>query len=295
VSTIDTTILITAYREPLTIELALDAVMAQIRGLQAEAIVICPDDETVQVVLGVPGVMVVRDSQLGKPAALNMGFARASGKIIVMTDGDVSIARNALHELLRPMTDPQVGAVTGRPVSVSPRGTMLGYWSHLLTDAGAHEERARRDAAGRYLICSGYLYAIRAGLITHLPEDALAEDAVVSQMIAAQGFKVRYSPEAKVFVKYPDNYREWLIQKVRSLGGYAQPVIADSLHQMRSFALEATIGLWRALTYPRNLRELVWTFALMVARLHLWLLVWWNIRVQKRSLAELWKRVESTK
>lgn len=275
--------------------MALDALVAQIRELDAEVIVICPDDATAVAVPNDPLVIVLRDAQRGKPAALNIGLAHATGKIIVMTDGDVSVARGAIYELLKPMKDNTVGAVTARPVSVSPRGTMMGYWSHLLTDAGAHEDRSRRDASGEYLVCSGYLYAIRAGLVTQIPEDALAEDAVVSQMVAAQGYKVRYAPESKVFVRYPETYRDWLMQKVRSLGGYAQSVIADSPHQMRSFAHEATTGLWRALTYPRNLRELIWTFALMAARLHLWLLVWWNIRVRKRSLIELWRRVESTK
>jgi len=292
---IDVSILITAYREPDTIDLALDAILAQTRSINAEVIVICPDDATADAASAFPGVTVLRDQQRGKPAALNLGLAKAAGRIIVMTDGDVSVARNALHELLLPFDDPQIGAVTARPVSVSPRRTMLGYWSHLLTDAGAHEERSQRNTAGRFLVCSGYLYAIRTGLVTNIPEDALAEDAVVSQMIAAQGFRVRYAPAAKVMVKYPQTYRDWLIQKVRSVGGYAQPVIADSPHQMRSFTHEATAGLRRAFAYPRSIKEMAWTLILMAARLHLWLLVFWNVRFLKRPLTDLWERVESTK
>ncbi len=291
----DSSILITAYREPKTIGRALEAILSQVAAPGTEIIVICPDDETAQAALMYPAVTVLRDEGRGKPAALNLGLSHAHGKIVVMTDGDVWIGPASLNPLLALFDDPSTGAVSGRPISVSPRGTMLGYWSHLLTDAGAHAERSRRDAARQFLVCSGYLYAVRAGLVMQIPEEALAEDAVVSQMIAEKGYRVRYTPQAQVFVRYPTTYRDWLIQKVRSTGGYTQPVISNSPHHMRGFWQEATVGLWRALAYPRTWREFLWTLVLMAARLHLWLLVLWNVGVTKRRLTEIWKRVESTK
>jgi cellulose synthase/poly-beta-1,6-N-acetylglucosamine synthase-like glycosyltransferase len=288
-------ILLTAYREAATIGAALEALLPQADDLGAEVIVICPDEETARAAASYPGVRVLRDPGKGKPAALNLGLSQAGGAIIVMTDGDVYAGPDALAALLAPFDDPQTGAVSGRPVSTGPRDTMLGYWSHLLTEAGAHAERQTRDAAGRFLVCSGYLYAIRAGLVEHIPEDALAEDAVVSHLIGGQGYRVRYAPRAEVFVKYPQTYADWLTQKVRSAGGYAQPVIARSPQRMRSFRHEAAAGTWRAIRYARSPRELAWTLALMAARLHLWLLILWRVRVQHRPLGELWKRVESTK
>jgi cellulose synthase/poly-beta-1,6-N-acetylglucosamine synthase-like glycosyltransferase len=144
-------------------------------------------------------------------------------------------------------------------------------------------------------VCSGYLYAIRAGLIDTIPEDALAEDAVISHRIAEWGHVIRYAPDATVLVRYPTTYRDWLRQKVRSAGGYAQPFIAHSPLRMRSFRDEAASGLWRALRYARNLREFFWTLLLIGARLHLWLLILWLVRLRRRPLGELWQRVESTK
>lgn len=286
-------VLITAYREAATIGRALEALLPQVQG--AEVIVICPDDETAQAAAAYTGVTVLRDSGSGKPAALNMGLRQARGEIIILTDGDVTVGVGALAALVAPFDDPQVGAVSGRPVSISPRGTMLGYWSHLLTEAGAHAERLKRDAAGQFFVCSGYLYAIRARLIEHVPEDALAEDAVVSHLIGEQGYRVRYAPQAEVFVKYPTTYRDWLKQRVRSAGGYAQPIIARSPLRMRSFWHEVAAGTWRAWRYPRTLREFLWTLALFAARLHLWLLIFWHVRVRREPLHRLWQRVESTK
>jgi cellulose synthase/poly-beta-1,6-N-acetylglucosamine synthase-like glycosyltransferase len=291
-------ILVTAYREPDTIGPALEALShsaAEIADQPVEIIVVCPDDETASVAQFYPGVRVLRDPARGKPAALNLGLAQARGDIIAMTDGDVRIGPGALAALIAPFDDPHTAAVSGRPVSCSPRSTLLGYWSHLLTEAGAHAERLKRDQTGQFFVCSGYLYAIRAGLVTHIPEDALAEDAVVSHLIGQQGYRIRYAPAAEVAVRYPSTYADWLRQKVRSTGGYAQPIIARSPLQMRSFRHEALAGTWRALRYPRTLREFLWTLLLFGARLHLWLLVFWNVRVRQRPLTDLWQRVESTK
>jgi cellulose synthase/poly-beta-1,6-N-acetylglucosamine synthase-like glycosyltransferase len=288
------TILITAYREAETIPRALEAILPQV-GEGTEVIVICPDEETADAAARYPGVEVLRDPGRGKPAALNLGFERASGQIIVMTDGDVYVGSGALTALLAPFDDPKTGAVSGRPRSLSPRDTMLGYWSHLLTDAGAHAERLGRDSANEFFVCSGYLYAILAGLVARIPEEALAEDAVVSHLIGEEGYRTRYAPDAEVFVKYPSTYRDWLTQKVRSAGGYAQPVIAESPLRMRSFWHEALNGTLRALRYPHSLREFLWTLALFGARLHLWMLIFWRVRVRRLPLSTLWQRVESTK
>lgn len=294
---ISLTILITAFREAATIGRALDAFLPQLPEA-SELLVICPDQETAEVIseyaTRYPTVRHVSDFGQGKPAALNLGLKEARGEILVLSDGDVVVADDALVPLLAPLTDQQVGAVTGRPISISPRSTLLGYWSHLLTDA-AHQVRSLRDQAGGYLDCSGYLLAMRRSLIDEVPEDALAEDAVLSRLIAQQGYRIRYAPESRVYVKYPTNYGDWLRQKVRSAGGHAQEYVQGSPMQMRSAWLEIANGTLFALRYPRTFREFGWTLMLFAARLHLWLLVFVNVRLLGRPLRQLWQRVESTK
>ena len=51
--------------------------------------------------------------------------------------------------------------------------------------------------------------AARRALILPIPEDALAEDAVISHRIAEQGYTIRYAPAAEVYVKYPTTYADW--------------------------------------------------------------------------------------
>ena len=290
-------VLITAFREAATVGQAIESFLPQLPA-SAEILVICPDPPTVAVVDGYaarhPAVRHVADPQRGKPAALNVGLKAARGDVVVLSDGDVIVAGDALGALLAPFEDPRTGAVSGHPFSVSPRDTMLGYWSHLLT-GGIHQMRLARDRAGQFLVCSGYLFAFRRALVEHVPEDALAEDAVISHLIARGGYRVRYAPRAHVFVKYPATYGDWLRQKVRSAGGSAQDYVRKSPLRMRSAWLEALNGTRVALRYPRTPREFLWTLFLFAARLHLWLLVFIKVRLLRRSLAALWQRVETTK
>jgi cellulose synthase/poly-beta-1,6-N-acetylglucosamine synthase-like glycosyltransferase len=291
------TILITAFREATTIGQAIEAFLHQLPD-DAEILVVSPDPETTIVVddyaARYPVVRHVADPQRGKPTALNVGLRAAQGDVVVLSDGDVAVAEDALAPLLAPFADSRVGAVSGHPFSVSPRNTMLGNWSYLLTE-GIHRIRLARDRDGKFLVCSGYLFAFRRALIEHVPEDALAEDAVISHLVARQGYRVGYAPQARVFVKYPATYRDWLRQKVRSAGGYAQDYIRKSPVRMRSAWLEIWYGTRLALCYPRHPREFLWTLLLFAARLHLWLLVFVNVRLLRRPLADLWQRVETTK
>ena len=291
-------ILITAYREAATVGRAIEAILPQLPP-DSELLVVCPDAETTAVVHQYaekfPQVRHIPEpKRRGKPAALNLGLQAAQGDIVVFSDGDGLIGEHSLALLLASFADENVGAVTGRPFSSSPRTTKLGYWSHLLVE-GAHQTRQKRDAADDFLLCSGYLFAARRGLISSIPEDALAEDAVISHRIAEQGFAIRYAPAAAVFVKYPTTYADWLRQKVRSAGGYAQSYVRNSPFSMRSPRLEAQQGTLLALKFAHTPRELWWTLCLFAARLHLWWLVFWQVRVMKRPLTILWQRVESTK
>ncbi len=307
-------LIVTTAHEQRTIGAALDALLPQL-AQDDEVVVVCPDDDTAHAVLaraalgegvGAP-VRLLRDEGRGKPAALNLAIAAARHDLVVLTDGDVTVGPGALDQLLGPFGDPIVGAVTGHPLPLDSRATLFGYWAHLLTEAGAHVRRVERDQSGAYLECSGYLYAVRRPLLSPLPEDALAEDGLISRMVWERGGRIRYAPTALVFVKYPSTYHDWLRQKVRSAGGYAQkhtisvalaprrPTAARRGVGGRSFWEEVKTGTARAWSYPRTARERAWTILLFAARLHVWLLIMWRVRIARLPLSAMWKRVETTK
>jgi len=291
------TIVLTAYREERTVGRAIEAFLAQDLPKEYELVVVCPDNDTATLVgqyaARNPRVRHLRDEGKGKPAALNLALGASRGELVILSDGDVYVAPGAVRTLLAALNDPQVGIVSGRPLSISPRDTMLGYWSHLLLDV-AHRLRMLRASRGGFLECSGYLYAFRRALVGPIPEDSLAEDGLISHRVWEQGFRTAYAPAALVYVKYPTSYQDWMKQKVRSMGGYAQGYVQSS-RSMRSFRGEAAHGAWHALRFARNPRELLWTLLLFVARIHVWLRVAWDVRWHKKPFAAVWQRVNSTK
>lgn len=292
-------ILITSYKEPKTIGRAIEAFLNQKIDYPYEILVGAPDEETGNVVLQYsakyPQVRWIRDERKGKPAALNLLFKEAKGDIFLLTDGDVYVNDICVNSMIKHFEDSKVGAVCGRPISISSKDNMYGYWSHMLTDEGAHNTRLNRIKEGKFIVCSGYLFAVRK-VFDEIPEDVLSEDAIISHLIWQKGYSIIYEPEAKVFVKYPDNFKDWIIQKRRSTGGYTQinKYFTNPPH-MRTFWRETLYGWHRALGYAQSPRETWWTLMLFGARLYLWMIVYWDAHFKRFNLLDLWKPVESTK
>jgi cellulose synthase/poly-beta-1,6-N-acetylglucosamine synthase-like glycosyltransferase len=239
-------------------------------------------------------IKIIADAGRGKPAALNLCFKEAKGDILVLTDGDVILDENSIIKLLKPFSDPKVGIVSSRPSSLNSRNNFFGYISHLLTDVGAHQTRLKKKEKNEFMVCSGYLMALRKGIVRKIPENSLADDAVISHLVYESGYKTDYAPNAKVYVKYPTNLQDWIKQKRRSTAGYPQlKYLIKGKERMRNFKQES-FGLFKIFSYPKNLKELIWTVMLIFLRLYLWSIVFYEIKIKKSGM-ELWQRVESTK
>ena len=224
-----------------------------------------------------------------------MAFKESRGEILILTDGDVYLGDGSINALIEPFKNEKVGVVSGRPVSLILSSNKWGYFSHLLTDVGAHQTRIRRRKKNKMIVCSGYLYSFRKKLISHIPESALSEDAIISHVIFEMGYITVYAPKAIVYVKYPTNLIDWIKQKKRSAGGYVQlNYLVKNKERMRSFSKEIS-GIFRIFNYPRTVREFIWTVELPFYRLHLWYLIFVDITIKKKKFGEIWVKVESTK
>lgn len=283
--------IITSYKEPKTIGRAIEAVISQ-RVSNLDVIVVAPDDETLAVAKGY-GVKTVKDYGKGKPAALNLVVKKAKGNILIFSDGDVYIGKNSIREILKPFKDSKVGAVSGNVVSLNSKKNMLGYWAYLLTKV-THELRLEKLNSTNRFFCTGYLFAIRKELFPKLPENLLSEDGYISNNVYEKGYAIKYTPKAKVYVKYPTTFKDWIIQKRRSAGGYNQIKQITGKKTVRSFKSES-LGVFRLFKYITSFKEFFWFIALIFARLYLWFVIYIDINVKKKSQKEIWKRVETTK
>lgn len=289
-------IIITAYKEEKTIGKAIEYILKNKIPDSYEILVLAPDEKTLDEARKYSKnnkkIKVIKDSGKGKPSALNQAFDLAKGNLLILTDGDVYMSENSISELLKSFEDPNIGAVSGRPISLNSRSDKLGFWSHLLTDT-AHERRKIALKSGKRFYCSGYLYAMRNKIVDKIPEETLSDDGFISHLIYSKAYKLDYRPNAEVHVRFPTNLKDWIAQKKRSAGGYNQIKNWTNV-EIRSFSKES-FGVFQVLNYPKNLREFFWTLELIFIRIYLWVLIFLDINIRKKSLKKVWVRIDSTK
>ena len=104
-------------------------------------------------------------------------------------------------------------------------------------------------------------------------------------------------PEAKVYVNYPSNLKDWYKQKLRAVGGYVQLWkfgVIENNTKVRNFWKELEY-FWFPIKYAKSIKEYIWSLALYPMRLYMWLIIFYQQRIRKKSFDEIWVRVESTK
>lgn len=292
-------VIITAYKEP-NIGKAIESFLKQNINYEYELIVACPDKETKGIIEEYAKknkqVKYFKDPGKGKSYALNLLFKEAKGNILILSDGDVFVSDDSVNEVMKLFKDPAMGCVSGRVVSISPRNNMVGYWSHLLADAGAHRVRKELFEKGEFLECSGYLFAFRS-IIKEIPLD-VAEDTVIPYMFWEKGYKVGYAENALVYVRNPDNFKDWLKQRKRTSKAHEtlyKYVDVERIPRVKSFSNEIKKGFFWALAYPKNLKEFYWTFCLFFARLYMWMSVFFDTKIRRKHYQDAWERVHSAR
>ncbi|MBX4212626.1 glycosyltransferase family 2 protein [Candidatus Pacearchaeota archaeon] len=293
-------IVITSFKEPRTIGRAIEGFLNQDIKNTYRITVAAPDEETLSVAKKYQkknkNISIFKDPGKGKSYALNMLIPKLKGEIVVLSDGDVFIKDNSLKYLLEVFKDRQVGCATGRPVSIDDRNTLFGYWSHLLCDAGAHEARLKRAKKKEFLECSGYLWAFRNGVVKDFPLD-VAEDTIVPYLFREKGYKIEYTPKAIVYVSFPKNLKDFINQKKRTSKGHetlSKYFDLRTLPRTKSFKNELKES-YRAFTYPKTFKEMIYTLALFPIKLYIWTLVFYHTKIKKQHYTDAWERVESTK
>ncbi|MGW2190377.1 polysaccharide deacetylase family protein, partial [Streptomyces sp. NPDC001719] len=144
------TVIVPVYNEQAGVEAVVRSLVASDYPGEVEVIVVDDGstDCTASLVesLHLSRVRVIRQSNAGKPAALNNGLWHASFDLIVMVDGDTVFKPNTARILVQPFADPQVGAVSGN-TKVGNRNSLLGTWQHIEYVIGFNLDRRLFDLA----------------------------------------------------------------------------------------------------------------------------------------------------
>lgn len=160
---------------------------------------------------------VLRQPNAGKAAALNTGIAHASGDIVVVIDADTILAPNALHHLVRPLSDSRVGAVAGN-AKVGNRVNLLTKWQAVEYVTSQNLDRRAFVMLNCITVVPGAIGAWRRSAITDAGgfcSDTLAEDQDLTMTLLRRGHRVALADQAIALTEAPEKFDALLKQRFR--------------------------------------------------------------------------------
>lgn len=157
--------------------------------------------------------VVAADVRRGKSHGMNVLVERCSADIVVFTDANVELDRDALVEIAPWFGDPSVGCVCGHLVYSNPDESAMASSGSLYWRV---EEAIKQLESDAYSVvgADGSLFAIRRSAHHVVPDDII-DDFYVSMMILADGMRVVRAPKALAFEKSATSTYDEFRRKIR--------------------------------------------------------------------------------
>jgi cellulose synthase/poly-beta-1,6-N-acetylglucosamine synthase-like glycosyltransferase/spore germination protein YaaH/peptidoglycan/xylan/chitin deacetylase (PgdA/CDA1 family) len=222
-------VVIAAFNEEKVIARTIDAVLANhYPDLEVVVVDDGSSDGTSAVVLSRfanhPQVCLLQQENGGKAAALNRGIAQASGDIIIALDADTLFARDTIIKLVRPFSDPLVGAVAGN-VKVGNRINPLTYWQAIEYITSQNLDRRAYAVINSVTVVPGAVGAWRREAVLQgggYTTDTMAEDMDLTWRIRRIGWRVETMTDALGYTEAPDSFASLFKQRFRWAFGTLQ-------------------------------------------------------------------------
>jgi cellulose synthase/poly-beta-1,6-N-acetylglucosamine synthase-like glycosyltransferase len=246
------TILVPSYNEEAGIEATIRSLLASTHAyLQIIVVDDGSTDRTADIATWIddPRVMVIRQPNAGKAAALNTGLAYATHDIVIMVDADTVFEPDAVYRLIQPLAHPAVGAVSGN-TKVANRRRLLGRWQHLEYVFGFNLDRRMFEVMECMPTVPGAIGAFRRDALVGVggvSEDTLAEDTDLTMALWRAGWRVVYEESAVAWTEVPTSIRQLWRQRYRWCYGTLQSMWKHR-HCVKEVGPAGRFGR-RALTY----------------------------------------------
>jgi cellulose synthase/poly-beta-1,6-N-acetylglucosamine synthase-like glycosyltransferase len=154
-------------------------------------------DRTDEIIAGYierdPSIHLSRFNRVGKTRIVYSLAEPLDADIIIFTDADVVINRDALRHVARCFSDPDVGGVVGDIEFVDRRATAGSAGERKFTRL---ESRLKANEALAWTTISptGLCFAVRPGAYTPLENYKLSDDLNLAITIGLNGYRVWYEP-----------------------------------------------------------------------------------------------------
>lgn len=153
----------------------------------------------------------------GKARALRSSLPVATGEIIILSDANTMIERNAVINLVRHFSDPKIGAVSG-DVRIDKASGGFGESESLYYRIERYIQ-GKESESGSMMGVDGGLYALRKDLF-RLPDDkVILDDFVVSMNVIRSGHRVLYEPDALASENATPSIGQEMRRKSRVIAG----------------------------------------------------------------------------
>lgn len=254
------TLLIPAYNEADVIRQKIENSLSLHYPPEHFEIIVIDDgsaDNTAAIVREYEGVTLIQQpTRGGKIGAVNLGFSRASGEIVVLSDASPVYEQDALLKLVRSFADPTVGVVIGAlaiwdaETGVAKQAGM--YWKY--------EAALRRweSKTGSTVAVHGNMFAIRRSIYRPLPVQTVNDEFSIAMEAVRQGYRVIDEPEAVSYDAASKSMRDEFNRRARINAGRYQALFSAGYLRAPSF------GLAFRLFSHKLLRPLAPVFMLLV-------------------------------
>ena len=183
------------------------------------------DDGTPELLKAWPGLEVYHlPERRGKMHAMNRGVRFVKAPIIIFSDTNTILGKQAIREIVKQFSDTKTGCVAGEKriaekESDAAAGAGEGlYWKY---ESWIKKMDAELNSA---VGAVGELFAIRTELFEDVETDTLLDDFMISLRIAQKGYRIAYTPDAYAEETASLNVKEELKRKIRIAAGGIQTI-----------------------------------------------------------------------
>ncbi|WP_259070652.1 glycosyltransferase family 2 protein [Mucilaginibacter sp. X4EP1] len=161
----------------------------------------------------------------GKIAAVHRAMKFVDTEIVVFTDANTFLNKDALINICKHYADNTVGAVAGEKrvqIEENADASSAGegfYWKY--------ESALKKWDSELYSVvgAAGELFSVRKSLYQDVQPDTVLDDFMISMLIAAQGYRIIYEPDAYAIETASENVSEELKRKIRIAAGGIQSIL----------------------------------------------------------------------